>query len=507
MPDRRGLGVVAVAALAVTLGLARPAAAAGPHVRVGSKAFTEGVILGEIVTQVAEASGATVTHEAQMGGTRILWTALTSGAIDAYVEYTGTLALELLADEALPRGDVAALRAALARRGIGMIGPLGFQNTYALGMTEARAAALGVRTLSDLAAHPALALGFSSEFLDRDDGWPGLAAHYRLAHGDVRGLDHALAYRAVVEGALDVTDLYTTDAEIERYHLRVLIDDRGYFPAYDAVLLYREAWARGAPAVVAGWRRLDGAIDAPTMIAMNARARLDRVPEIDVAATLVRTRLGLHVTRTAAGRAARIWARTREHVALVAAALVMALALALPLGVLAARHRRAGLALLGVVGVVQTVPSLAFLVLMIPLLGIGGPPAVAAMVAYSLLPVVRNTHAGLTAIAPPLLESADVLGLGRWARLVRVELPLASPAIVAGVQTAAVLSVGTATIGALVGAGGYGQPILTGVRLDDTALILEGAIPAAVLAVLVQVAFELLGRALVPRGLRLDPPG
>lgn len=124
-----------------------------------------------------------------------------------------------------------------------------------------------------------------------------------------------------------------------------------------------------------------------------------------------------------------------------------------------------------------------------------------ARAAYGLLQIVRNTHAGLSGIAPPLLESADVLGLGRWGRLWLVELPLAAPTILAGVQTAAVLSVGTATIGGLVGAGGYGQPILTGGRLNDTALILEGAIPAAGFALL-QGWFELLGRLLVPRGLR-----
>lgn len=500
----RRRAVVLALALAALAGLAATAepAAAAPTMRVGSKAFTEGVILGELVTELGIDAGATVEHRAQMGGTRILWTALTTGEIDVYVEYTGTIVEEILADARLPRGDLDALRAALAARGVGMLAPLGFQNTYALGMTEARAAALGVRTISDLAAHPSLALGFSSEFLDREDGWPGLAARYRLTH-DVRGLDHDLAYRALVDGALDVTDVYTTDAEIERYHLRVLVDDRGYFPGYDAVVLYRAAWGRGAPAVLAAIGRLEGAIHADDMIAMNARARLDHVPEIDVAGAFLRDRLGVVTTRRAAGRAARIWHRTVEHVVLVAASLALAVALGLPLGVLAARRRLLGQVVLGAVGVVQTVPSLALLVLMIPLLGIGGPPAIAAMFAYSLLPIVRNTHAGLTAIPTPLLESAEVLGLSPIARLRRVELPLAAPAVLAGVQTAAVLCVGTATIGALVGAGGYGQTILTGVRLDDTTLILEGALPAAALAVLVQGLFELAGRVVVPRGLRL----
>jgi osmoprotectant transport system permease protein len=140
---------------------------------------------------------------------------------------------------------------------------------------------------------------------------------------------------------------------------------------------------------------------------------------------------------------------------------------------------------------------------MIPLLGIGGPPAIAALFLYSLLPIIRNTHAGLTNIAPELIESADALGLTPGQRLRLIELSLAGRTILAGIKTSAVINIGTATLGALIGAGGYGQPILTGIRLDDTALILQGAIPAALLALAAQGTFELVERAVVPRGLRL----
>jgi osmoprotectant transport system permease protein len=470
--------------------------------RVGSKQFTEGVILGEIVSEVGLDAGATVDHEAQMGGTRILWTALTGGDIDVYVEYTGTIVEEILAGEDVPRGDEAALRAALAAHGVGMIGPLGFEYTYALGMRADRADALGVRSISDLAGHGGLVYGLSNEFVDRQDGWPGLAQRYGLHPGEMRGLVHDLAYRALADGAIDVTDIYTTDAEIERLGIRVLDDDRGYFPDYDAVILYRQAWADGAPSLVAALGRLAGAITPAQMIAMNARVRIDHRSEVEVAGAFVREELGITPQRIADGRAARIWQRTREHLLLVVIALLLAVVVAVPLGIAAARRPVLGQVVLGGVGVLQPVPSLALLVLLIRYLGIGGPPAVAAMFTYSLLPIVRNTHAGLTGIATPLRESAEVLGLGRWARLLRVELPLASPSILAGIKTAAVLSVGTATIGALVGAGGYGQPILTGIRLDDHDLILEGALPAAAMALAVQALFELVERAVVPKALR-----
>jgi len=159
------------------------------------------------------------------------------------------------------------------------------------------------------------------------------------------------------------------------------------------------------------------------------------------------------------------------------------------------------------VGVIQTIPALALLVVMIPLLGIGVLPALAALFLYGLLPIVRSTYVGLRDLSPSLIESADALGLSRWQRLRLVELPLASRAILGGIKTAAIINVGAATLGALVGAGGYGQPILSGIRLASTPMILEGAIPAALLALGVEALFGLLERALVPRGLRLGSSG
>jgi osmoprotectant transport system permease protein len=194
--------------------------------------------------------------------------------------------------------------------------------------------------------------------------------------------------------------------------------------------------------------------------------------------------------------------RTREHLMLVSLSLLAAILVALPLGILAARRPGLGKVVLAAVGVVQTIPSLALLVFMIPLLGIGAPPAITALFLYSLLPIVRNTHAGLVGIAPAVRDSAAALGLSRWAILWRVELPLALGTILAGIKSAAVINVGTATLGALVGAGGFGQPIFTGIRLDDFPLILQGAVPACLLALAVQGAFDLVERVLVPAPLR-----
>ena len=498
--------LVAGSACAALLALGQASAAAEEEtLRIGSKKFTESVILGEMAAQLAQHAGHTAIHRREIGGTRVLWGALLAGEIDVYPEYTGTLRQEILAAEDL-NGD-AGLGQALAQHGLRMTEPLGFNNTYAIGVTAGLADELGLRTISDLRRHPGLVMGFGNEFMNRADGWPGLRRHYDLPHQDVRGLDHDLAYRGIASGALQVIDLYATDAEIAYYGLRSLRDDRGFFPVYDAVLLYRADLESRAPGALAQLRRLSGSLDADTMAGLNASVKIDRRGEAEVAAEFLHDRFGLQVASAAASAWQRLWRHTLEHLALVAVSLTAAIVIAVPLGILAARRPRFGQFVLGVAGILQTIPSLALFVFMIPLLGIGGPPAVMALFLYSLLPIVRNTHVGLTTIPLPVRESAEALGLPAASRLRLIELPLSGPTILAGIKTAAVINVGTATLAALIGAGGYGQPILTGIRLDDMGLILQGAVPAAVLALAVQGLFEAAERVMVPRGLRLQQKG
>jgi osmoprotectant transport system permease protein len=495
--------LLAAACLPLALtGCARATAAepAGtPTLAIGSKNFTESVVLGEIARLSAREHGVQAQHRRSLGGTRILWRALTEGDIDAYPEYTGTITHELLRDLP-PDAGLDLLRARLKKLGIGITDPIGFNNTYAIGMLESEAAKLHVRDISDLANHPGLKLAFSNEFMDRADGWPGLKQAYHLPQ-IARGMDHDLAYRALASGAVDAIDLYSTDANIDYYHVRVLKDDRRYFPHYDAVFLYRLDLKRRAPAFVEALQDLAGSIDAKQMRAMNKAVQIDGESETTAAADF----LGVQVKP--GGGTAPFWSRiaryTWQHLALVGISLSLAIVLAVPLGIFASRYRRLGQLVLGLTGILQTVPSLALFVFMIPIFGIGAEPAIAALFLYSLLPIVRNTHAGLTGISPSLLESAAALGLPPRVRLWRIELPLALRSILAGVKIAAVINVGTATLGALIGSGGYGQPILTGIRLDSVPLIMEGAVPAALLALVMQGVFEGIERVLTPRGLRL----
>jgi len=496
-----GLGLAAWGACGGA-GLSGEVAAGGSSVVVGSKAFTENVVLGDIAVQAIEVLGPAAEHRRELGGTRILWEALRGGGIDAYPEYTGTILEEILSDR--PELTAAELPAALAELGVGITAPLGFDNSYVLGVTRETAQARGLETISDLRRHPDLVFGFSNEFMDRGDGWPALRRAYGLNPERARGIDHDLGYRALESGSIDVIDLYSTDAEIAYYDLVTLDDDRAHFPAYRAVFLYRLDLRERAPAAVEALERLGGTVDEAAMIGMNAAVKLEGEASARVAADFLRDRLGLDVDPAAeAARWERIAGHTGDHLVLVLISMAVALATALPLGIFAARHAGAGRLILGAVGAIYTIPALALLVFMIPLLGIGGGPAIVALWLYSLLPIVRNTHQGLTDIPRPLRESADALGLSEWAKLRRIELPLATPSIMAGIKTAVVINIGTATLGALIGAGGLGQPILTGIRLADTGLILEGAVPAALLALGAQALFDALERRVVPKGLRL----
>ncbi|MGM0556640.1 MAG: glycine betaine ABC transporter substrate-binding protein [Myxococcota bacterium] len=481
----------------IVLVLAPAAAAAqGPaDVAVGSKKFTESVVLGEVAARVVDAENGPALHREQLGGTRVLWSALERGDIDAYPEYTGTIEQEILGGESFESS--AALRRELEGRGIGMTEPLGFNNTYALGMRRSRAEELDIETISDLREHPDLSFGFTNEFLDREDGWPGLRERYELAPQNVRGLDHDLAYQGLESGEIDVIDLYSTDAEIEYYDIEVLEDNRSYFPRYEAVFVYRKQLEDTHPAAIAALEMLEGRIDERRMTALNAAVKIDGRSEKRVAADFLEEEFGTVSTVDEESRLERVWQRTKEHLFMVFISMLGAVLLAIPLGIWAARRSVEGQFILGGVGILQTIPSLALLVFMIPLLGIGTWPAIAALFLYSLLPIVRNTHAGLTDIDSEVIDSARALGMSASARLRLVELPLAARPILAGIKTSAVINIGTATLGALIGAGGYGQPILTGIRLDDMGLILEGAVPAAGLALLVQGVFELFEKRVV----------
>ncbi len=463
-------------------------------VKVGTKLFTESVIIGEISYQMLQEEGFETQFYKQLGGTRILWNALLSGEIDIYPDYTGTIIQEMLGGADIK--TIAELNKKLAELGLQSTESLGFNNTYALGMLKAKADKLGINSISDLRNHPELKFGFSNEFIDRADGWAGLKSAYRLAPKTVTGLDHDLAYRGLQGNDIDIIDLYSTDAEIDYYNLKVLKDDQQFFPDYQAIILYRKDLESTNAKAVQVLKRLEGRVNEDVMVAMNADVKIREKSDAAVASSYLEQTFGFKTEVKESTLWSRLWVNTLGHFYLVGISLGLAILVAIPLGVVAAKVSGIESVVLNVVGVLQTIPSLALLVFMIPLLGIGAVPAMAALFLYSLLPIVRNTHSGIKNIPMPIIESAQALGLPNTVILKKIELPLALPTILTGIKTSAVINVGTATLGALIGAGGYGQPILTGIRLDSVSLILEGAIPAAVLALLVQGFFDLVERVM-----------
>jgi osmoprotectant transport system permease protein len=474
------------------------------EVIIGSKKFTESYVLGEIAKRTLIDAGIPAEHRQGMGGTIILWQALRGGQIDSYPEYTGTITQEIL-----KRDDASSpeqIRESLARFGVGMTEPLGFNNTYALVMQRTKAQRLGVRTISDLQKYPELKIGLTHEFLDRQDGWRPLREHYVLPQQNVVGIDHALGYAALANSSIDVKDAYSTDAKIEQNDLVVLEDDLQFFPKYDAVFLFRLSMRADATAALRG---LEGTLDEKRMIRLNAEAERTKsyAKAADVYFNAGAPRPSGHLSPSNIGESFlhKLARWTLRHLQLAGFSLLLSVIFGIPLGIVASRGGPVGQGILGFASIVQTIPSLALLALLVPLpfFGISVRTAIAALFLYGLLPIVRNTASGLQDIPRSLRESAVALGLSPMTRLLEIYLPMASRSILSGIKTSAVINIGTATLAALIGAGGLGEPILSGLNLNDHVTILQGAIPAALLALLVQWLFDLLDRVLIPKGLRV----
>jgi len=494
---------------------------------VGTKNFGESYLLGEMFAQLLEARGYDVVRRPGLGASELVFQALRTRSIDVYPEYTGTGLLAILG-RAPPEDATAAYRevadAFRAEWDLRWLPPLGFQNTFAITVRAETADSLGLETISDLAAvAPQLVAGFTPDFIGRADGLLGLRETYGLDPGRTRSLMQAVKYRAIAEGEVDFIDGYSTDGFIARYDLTVLRDDMGFFPPYDAAPVVTGELERERPDVVAVLTELSGRFDEGLMRTLNQRVEVDGEPLESVAADALRI-IGL-VERGEAGgmegrgsRAGRpssegsllayLWNRRAEtfrltgrHLWLVLLSLSAGIAVAVPLGLGLERARRSAETTIRAMGLLQTIPSIALLAFMIPFLGIGVAPAVVALFLYSLFPIVRNTYTGVRDADAAAVEAARALGMTDTQLLAHVRLPLAAPVIMAGVRTAAVITVGTATLAAFIGAGGLGDPIVAGLALSDTRLVLSGAIPAAVLALLVDAALALVERGVAPKGL------
>lgn len=487
---------------------------------VASKPFGESYLLAEMFAQVLEARGIAVTRMRGLGSTEIVFSALRSGSVDVYPEYTGTGLIAVLHDTLAP-GDLADPRKVFAhvsgafasRYGVRWLPPLGFENTFAIAVKKDTAAKYRLRTLSDLARESAqLNAGFTADFIDRPDGLAGLARVYEIKLATVKPLLPALKYEALAGGAVDVIDGFSTDGLLERYQLVVLEDDRRFFPPYEAAALLGTR-AAGRADVVSALTQLSGRLGEPAMRSFNRRIEVDGEDVSAVAASALQSlSLTSHQSPSATtpsavggGIGSYMWARratlarlTLRHLWLVAVALAAATLVAVPVGLALERLRSIAGPTLAGLGVLQTIPSIALLAFMVPMLGIGAVPALVALWLYALFPIARGTYTGVRDADPGAVEAAEALGMTPGQRLLKVRLPLAAPVIMAGVRTAAVITVGATTLAAFIGAGGLGEPIVTGLAIADTRMVLSGALPAAVLAVIVDATLGILERQVRP---------
>ncbi len=490
---------------------------------VASKPFGESYLLAEMFSQLLESRGFSVERRPGLGATEIAFGALRTNAIDAYPEYTGTGLIAILHDT-LPDSLVADPRAVfshVARRfpdryHVRWLPPLGFQNTYAIAVTRSTAKRYRLGTLSDLGREsPHLTAGFTADFIGRSDGLVGLSRVYGLRPRAVRPLSPAVKYQALASGAVDVIDGYSTDGLLARYDLVTLVDDKHFFPPYEAAALVSNRLDRQVPAAVAALALLSGRLDENTMRQLNRRIEVDG-NDVRLVARDELIALGLvgadahHSGRAPPSaqqsgfwgymwdRRAAIGALTVRHLELVTVALLAAVIVAVPLGLGLERTRRVAEPTIGALGVLQTIPSIALLAFMIPVLGVGVVPALVALWLYSLYPIARATYTGVRDADPEAVAAAEALGTTPMQRLLWVRLPLAAPVIMSGIRTAAVITVGAATLAAFIGAGGLGEPIVAGLALADTRMILSGALPAALLALAVDGMLALVESRIAP---------
>jgi len=469
---------------------------AGEPIVVASKNFTESYLLGEIIAQRLEQAGMEVDRRFGLGGTLICFEALLAGEIDVYVEYSGTLEQTIL--KLGQRTSILGLNERLLSRGLSLLSPLGFNNTYAIAVRKEVAEEFSLERISQLTDYRDLRVVVSHEFLEREDGWPGMRRVYGF-DWIPEGIEHGLAYQAMADGSIDITDAYSTDGELQRYDLTVLADDKAFFPTYLAIPLIRDDLSLRAQAAI---EDLAGTLDDSSMASLNASVVFEGEDFASAARNHLRS-IGFDVADGGSNTFDDLIRNTQRHLWLTAIALLTATVVGIVLALAVFQVAWISNAVLYVAGLLQTIPSIALLALMIPIFGIGMLPAVMALFLYSLLPIVRNSVTALATVDPVLRRVGKAMGLTRYDEIRYVYVPLAMPAILAGVRTAAVISIGTATLAAFIGAGGLGDPIVTGLALNDTSLILQGAIPAAVLAIVTELMFEGIERVLVPRHLKV----
>ncbi|MBL4601385.1 MAG: ABC transporter permease subunit [Emcibacteraceae bacterium] len=484
------------------MGFTTPVFAADETIIIGSKMDGESYLLAEIMSQLLESKGYIIDRKFGFGGTLICFNALRQGEIDLYPEYTGTISQVILEPDERPNDNrsIEAYQKILKSKGLNLFSRFGFNNTYVLAIKNSLGEARNIEKISDLKLHADLIHAFSHEFLNRSDGWPALKQTYGLEMSAV-GIQHGLAYKAIDQGSIDITDAYSTDGDIKRYDLRLLEDDLGFFPEYYGAAFARQDFSAEAIKILSS---LENLFNDQEMRTLNARVVIDKQTFAEVAKDFLEKNDLVYATASIKQNTIfdNLVKNTLTHIKITLIALSIGCFIGLFGAVMIFRSQKISRFVIYFTGLLQTIPSIALLALMIPILGIGEVPAIVALFLYSLLPILRSAVTALTTIDPVLVNVSKAIGMTKYQQLKYVLFPLALPNILSGVKTAAVICIGTATLAAFIGAGGLGEPIVTGLALNDTSLILQGAIPAAILAIIVELLFEILEKRLISEHMR-----
>lgn len=488
---------------------------------VGSKAFTESLILEQMLSiLLTDKYQVPVENRSSLGGTKVAFDALVHKAIDVYPEYTGTAYQMILKMNGLkdPNKVHHIIEYEYQKRwGIEWSKPLGFNNSYALAVRNNDLKFQEINRISQIKRRaPTLKYLAPYEFMERQDGHQNFIKHYGLKFdpNKVISMQAGLAYAAIRDNKADLIIAYSTDGRIKAYDLKILQDDYRYFPPYFAAFNFRSETAQQFPALRKAIQELEGKINVTEMTDMNDQVdRLKQSPYLVARNFLIQKGLikgeiqavQVHTSFYSFFMSKRGYLIDLlfEHLQLCFFSLGLACLFSLPIGIALTRNEALGKVVFPIINTIQTIPSLALLGFFIPIMGIGPLPAMLALFLYSLLPLVRNTYTGILGVDKRFVEASLGIGLSHWQVLWKVELPLAMPVVLAGLRTAAVIVIGTATLAALIGAGGFGDPIFRGVATVNSNLILLGALPAALLAITVDKLIGFSERFLISRGLRI----
>ncbi|MCY4512912.1 MAG: ABC transporter permease subunit [Bdellovibrionales bacterium] len=488
---------------------------------VGSKIFTENILLAEMLSLLLEEKyNFKITRKFNMGGTKLVFDSLKNGHIDIYPEYTGTGYTMLLKreGETNPKKTYRIVKTEFLKK-FQLIWslPLGFENTYALAVQEKDSRFKKINSISQLKGRiSSFRLGMGHEFVERKDGFNNFSKKYHLhfSKDQVVTMNPALMYSALNNQEVDMIMAYSTDGRIQAFKLKTLKDDKSFFPSYEAAYLTRQDIFEKWPEVQKAFAHLENSIAEKEMISLN-----NQVDQLDYGITqtarnfLVTEKLlvdnghklqAVSLFNYYLSKKRYFFKILVEHLILVFVSLFFALLFSIPMGIWAVRNSKVEKVVFSIVNTLQTVPSIALLGLLIPFLGIGFAPAVTALFLYSLLPLIRNTFEGIRNVEGSYIEASAGIGLTAWQILVFVQMPLALPVILAGVRTATVIVVGMATLAAYIGAGGLGDPIFRGIATLDSRLIFLGAVPACLLAVILDVGIGFLEKLVISKGLKLE---